>query len=166
MVGVVGFSIAQVGRRELIVFGRVIGDTGQPYGFEIEQMACVFLGGPLSRRVGGEKLMRAPAKRVFQPGGSAAEPCGEIGKQFDREGKVEGSFEPQWDRKHEATNDKSLLGRDGFYKAEADVRRADGGFSFSAATGAVTHAVLICTQKRSAFLHAFRHAGIGRIVAA
>jgi hypothetical protein len=84
VMGFVGLSIVQIGGRELIAAQNIVFHPCQPEWFEIDEMAGVFLGGPLFFRSPDQELVRRGRQYLLQPGWSTPQPCANIRKQIHR----------------------------------------------------------------------------------
>ena len=93
VIGFVGFAVGEVGGSESVAAADKVDGTSDPEGFEVEQVAGVFLRGPFFNfaLIGGFAGARGKdfgvdaVGKVFETSGSAAEADAKIGEEFDGE---------------------------------------------------------------------------------
>lgn len=84
----------QVGRSELrLGFDEVV-DACAPERFQVQQMADLFLNGPLFVASRDKAVLRDAVQHFFYTGGCAAKPDTEIGVEFGGKIKFEFAFKP------------------------------------------------------------------------
>ena len=94
MICFVRFAVLQIGRSELrLGFDEVV-DAGAPERFQIQQMADLFLNGPLFFAPSNQTLPRDAAQHFLYAGGCAAKPDTEIGIEAGGKIKFEFAFKP------------------------------------------------------------------------
>ena len=96
MVGLVSFSIVQVRDGERRAAGNEIVHTSQPKRLKVEQVAGVFLSGPLSWLFPHQDFLRPTVQSLFHPRRCAAQTRCQIRVKLDRERKLEFPFKPDW----------------------------------------------------------------------
>lgn len=98
--GFIRHPIGQVGDGQRIDILLKIFHALAPQRFKIEQVSGVFLGLPLSIRLGDESVARHAPDDFLQPGRSSPQADAEIGKLFHREVELEFALKPDWDSAH------------------------------------------------------------------
>ena len=103
------FAVLQVGRSELrLGFDEVV-DASPPERFQVEQMADLFLNGPLFVATRNKAVPRDAVQHFFDTGGCAAQTDTKIGIELGGKIKFKFAFKPLAG----VTHQESLTGADG-----------------------------------------------------
>jgi hypothetical protein len=94
VIGFVSLPVLQISGGKLLFGFHKIVDAGAPKRFKVQEMADLFLCGPLLFFAGDEKIARNAAKHFLEADGSASKPEAEIGKEVSGKGKFEFALEP------------------------------------------------------------------------